>query len=186
MTNNIALLAQLGVRQLFHWSLGIAAMIATILCLNKTMFSWLSGKKYIWVICSIILVTLTLLFGVTKNGSTLWLMGFQVTEIIKLLMILFIAGYFYEKGKIMELYKNQFGSWLKYATPFGLMCFFSLITLILQKDIGPTFLLFLVFLIVIFCAGNRLSVTLVFILLTATVGYLFYSFGYPPIVRKAL
>ena len=64
------------------------------------------------------------------------------------------------------------------------MWLFVLIALYIQKDFGPVVLIFIVFLLMFFYAGNHNSMTLIFISLMVVVGYLSYQAGYPHIVRE--
>jgi cell division protein FtsW (lipid II flippase) len=55
--------------------------------------------------------------------------------------------------------------------------------ILIQGDLGPTFLLLTVFLLLFYYAGNRNLVTLLFIFLVALGGYVSYKTGYPHIVK---
>lgn len=182
--DNIQTLAQLGMKQFIFITLGGLLMILTIKGLQQRTFSWLSFKKYFWVIVSAGLIILTLLSGKKINGRSLWLFGFQTVELVKLLMLFFIAGYVYEKGKGLLIYQGgRFKSWLVYAGPFVVMTFFALIPLFIQGDLGPTFLLLLVFLLLFHVSGSPYKVTGFFIFFVAIGGWLAYQIGFPAMVR---
>lgn len=185
VTDNLITLSQLGIKYFTHMTLGILVMVLTIFGLNNRGFSWLSSKKYLWVMISVAVVLVTLLMGVEINGRRLWLFGFQTVELVKVLMLLFIAGYLYEHWRGIVFYResgNRF--WLKYSGPFVAMWFFALIPLYVQKDLGPVVLIFIVFLLMFFYAGNRNAITLIFISVLVVVGYLSYQIGYPHVVRE--
>jgi cell division protein FtsW (lipid II flippase) len=185
VTDNVLTLAQLGMKQFIFVVSGILVMIIAINLFNKRTFSWLSSKKYFWVLFSAILIIVTLLFGNEINRRRLWLFNFQTVELVKLLMLFFISGYIYEKGKGIVIYRqNNFREWLHYAGPFVIMWFFALMPLFIQGDIGPTFLIFVVFLLMFYYAGNRNIVTLSFIFLIIIIGYVSYKTGYPSIVHQ--
>lgn len=186
VTRNVATLAQLGLK---HFSSVVLGGLFLILpsCFGRRGISGLSSRKYIWVLLSVILTVLTLLFGTRINGRRLWFFGFQTVELVKLLMVLFMAGYIYERGKGIAVYAGgNFRMWAQYAVPFSLMCFFCLVPLVVQGDLGPTVLLFCVFLVMFHYAGNPRSVTALFILLLGIAGYVSYAAGWPAVVRQRI
>lgn len=185
ITDNVQTLAGLGVKHFIYLIFGILLILACLSFFDQRPWAWLASKKYFWVMISVGLIFLTLIFGKKINGRTLWLFGFQTVELVKLLMLFFLAGYIYEKGKGLLLYrKADFRTWLAYAGPFMVMWFFALVPLFLQRDLGPTFLIFIVFLVMFFGAGNRLLITGFFILIIAVAGYLSYQSGFPAMVRE--
>lgn len=182
--DNVLTLAQLGLKQFTSLIVGVLGLISATY-FKRHFFSRLSSKKYVWVFLSALLVIGTLLFGSKINERRLWLFGFQTVELTKLLMILFMAGYIYERGKGIAVYsKGDIRSWFQYAAPFAVMCFFGLIPIVIQRDFGPTVLLFAVFLIIFHYAGNRKVVTALFIILIAAISYISYKAGIPSVVRE--
>lgn len=181
---NVLTLAQLGMKHFVFVGAGIFLMLFSVKVFNRRVFSWFSSKKYSWVLLSALLIIATLLFGARINGKSLWLFGFQTVEFVKLLMLFFIAGYIYERGKGIEAYRHTgFNVWLSYAGPFVVMWFFALAPIFIQGDLGPTFLIFMVFLMMFYYSGNRHLITALFILLIIGGGYISYKAGYPSIVR---
>lgn len=182
--DNVLSIAQFGMKQFISAGMGMLLMLLSMNAFNGRGFSWLSSKRYLWVFLSAALIIATLLVGTRINGKSLWLFGFQTVELVKLLMLFFIAGYIYEKGKGIEAYRHMgFNAWLNYAGPFVVMWFFALAPIFIQGDLGPTFLIFMVFLIMFYYSGNRNLMTAAFILLIVAVGYISYKTGYPSIVR---
>lgn len=184
VSRNVLILAKLGVKHIYLIAVGLLAMIAPSF-VSQQGFSRLSSKKYLWVLLSALLICLTLLLGDKINGKRLWLFGFQTDELVKLLMVLFMAGYIHERGKGIAIFgRDNIRVWAQYAAPFMVMCFFGLIPMVLQGDFGPTFLLLVVFLLMFHYSGNRRLVTLLFILLIGIVGYVSYKTGYPSILHE--
>jgi cell division protein FtsW (lipid II flippase) len=184
VTQNVLALAKLGVKHIYFIALGLVVMIAPSL-LSQNSVTRISAKKYLWVLISAFLVFITLMLGDKINGKRLWLFGVQTGELIKLLMILFMAGYIYERGKGIAVFgRDNIRAWAQYAAPFLVMCFFGLLPLVIQRDFGPTFLFFVVFLLMFHFSGNRNIVTLIFIILVGIAGYISYKTGYPYIVRE--
>ena len=100
-------------------------------------------------------------------------------------MVFFIAGYLYERGKGITLSRHiGLRSWVSYGGPFVLMCFFAVLPLFIQRDLGPTVLIFIVFLLMFYYSENPISITLIFVLLVALGAYASYHIGYPGIVHE--
>ncbi len=183
--NNVSALLQLGQKQLFFSIAGILALIISINVFNDRVFARISSKKYFWVLLSVVLIIATLLFGTKINGKRLWLFGFQTVEMVKFLMVLFMASYIYEKGKGISIAGTTgLRSWPLYGGPFLVMCFFALTPLFIQGDLGPTIVIFAVFILLFHYAGNRDFITLLFVLIIFAVGYISYKSGFPHIVRE--
>ena len=57
--------------------------------------------KYTWALAGTLLLIITFLFGREVNGARLWIflgpIGFQPGEAIKVVLVIFIAGYLAEK-----------------------------------------------------------------------------------------
>jgi len=88
----------LGLRQTI-W-LGLAALFVIAGILFPAFLDSLSRYKYLWLISGLVLTGLTIFLGSNPsgNGPTLWLnflgIHFQPSELLKLLLIAFLAGYF--------------------------------------------------------------------------------------------
>jgi cell division protein FtsW (lipid II flippase) len=182
---NVLDLARLGMKHFINITLGTLICVGVVMLFGERMFSRISSIKYLWVLMAVALIGITLVFGNTINGRRLWLFGFQTVEIVKLLMLLFMASYVYEKGKGIEFYyKGRFTSWLRYVGPFLMMSIFGLLPIFIQKDFGPVFILSVVILIMFYYAGSRDSIAAFLVVLIFLAGYVSYSMGYPSIVRE--
>jgi len=133
---------------------------------------WLRRYRYTWLLLGLLLLGLTLVFGVNPSGADLrfWLgfrwpliggVYFQPSELLKLLLVVYLASYMAEKREIIELDFWQLGRWriarppMAYLAPLLLMWGMSLVLLGLQKDLGAATLFFLVFLIMLYLASGR-------------------------------
>lgn len=182
--DNVLTLAKLGMKHFIFVAIGVAIMIASITFLNQRMLAWFSSKKYLWIFASAVLITVTLILGTKINERRLWLFGVQTIELVKLLVVLFIVGYLYEKGKgIRASAQKGFKGWLSYGGPFIAMCFFALIPLFIQGDLGPTFLILIVFLLMFHYGGNPSLITLLFVVVIMFGGFISYTIGFPALVR---
>ncbi|MBI4320770.1 MAG: FtsW/RodA/SpoVE family cell cycle protein [Chloroflexi bacterium] len=127
--------------------------------------SRLKDYKYTWAVLGIALMAATLLFGrdLNNSGARLWLgygeIVFQPSEILKVLMVIFLAAYLDEKKELLSSrdYRLAFLRIpsLPYLGPLAAMWGLSIFILVGQKDLGPTLLLFGVFLTMLYVASSR-------------------------------
>jgi cell division protein FtsW (lipid II flippase)/cell division protein FtsI/penicillin-binding protein 2 len=150
-------------RQLIWFALGIALLVACALLPRG--LRWLRRYRYTWLIAGLLLLALTLVFGVNPagTGARLWIGAagfyFQPSELLKLLMIVFIASYLAEKRALLTLTATRLGRWqlppLAYLGPMLLMWGFSLLLLIWQRDLGAALLFFGTFLAMLYIATGQ-------------------------------
>jgi cell division protein FtsW (lipid II flippase) len=91
-----------------------------------------------WVVMAVTLLALTIKFGTGPEGSGVKvnLFGFQPSEIVKYLMILFLAGFFAANEKLI----SEYTSWSKRWSFFSFALIAILVTLmlfLLLGDLGP-------------------------------------------------
>ncbi|HIE40421.1 MAG TPA: putative lipid II flippase FtsW [Thiomicrorhabdus sp.] len=93
------------------------------------------GKLFLFAVLLLIAV---LIFGREINGSKRWLplgvMNFQPSEFMKLVIVIFMAGYLDRHATAV---KESFEAVIRLALPFGLMA----ILLLLEPDYGSTFVI---------------------------------------------
>jgi cell division protein FtsW (lipid II flippase) len=115
----------------------------------------------------VLLLLLTMVFGSDPNGSgaRLWLVvgpiNFQPMELVKLLLVVFLAAYLEEYRELLALAGRRLGPlWLPpvpYLAPMLVMVLAVLSILAIQSDFGPALLLFTVMLAMLYAASGRLS-----------------------------
>ncbi len=91
-----------------------------------------------WVVLAIALLSLTVLFGTGPEGSGVKvnLFGFQPSEVVKYLVIFFLAGFFAVNEKLI----SEYASWNKRWSFFSFALLAILLTLLLflvLGDLGP-------------------------------------------------
>lgn len=165
----------------------IVFALAALWCTSARLES-LTRKRYIYVLLSVILISLTAVFGEEIHGRRLSLnlgiMQFQTVELVKVLALLFMVGYFrYERG-FVEAGRNWLGLprdryLLPYLTLWGL----TLLPIFLQKDLGPTALLFALFLLVFYLGTGSGASVISGLAIMAVSGGLCYGLGVPSMVR---
>lgn len=123
--------------------------------------------RYTWLLLGLLLLSATLVFGVNPSGDVtaprLWLgfrvLFFQPSEILKLLLIVFLASYLAEKREIMADAGIGVGRWhlpsLPYLAPMLLMWGFCMVLLIWQRDLGAASLFFIIFLAMLFASTGQ-------------------------------
>src|SRR5829696_1323410 len=130
-----ALLAQ---RQLLYLAAGTAIMWLIVMLAGPThLMSLLQRYKYTWLLLSLALQAATFFFGTEINGARLWItvgpVQIQPSEIVKVTLAVFLAGYLAEKRELIG------SSWrigrvslppLPYLVPMGVMWAACLLTLV--------------------------------------------------------
>jgi len=148
----------------FVWIvLGFA--IATGIAGSRFELWWLSRYKYTFAAAGFALLVITALFGRKVNGARLWIgvgpLQFQSTEVMKLVLVVFIAGYLEEKRDLLTLGEHRWGPLrlppLQYVGPLGVMWLASLLSLLWQRDLGGTLLLLGVALAMLYGSTGRPS-----------------------------
>lgn len=148
---------------------GVWLLLATLclLCLAilPRNLAILRRYRYTWLIMGLVLLIATLLFGVnpTGFGATLWLplpilnqVYFQPSELLKLLLIVFLASYFDEREQLGQLAQGH-GRLQRfiYLAPLLLMWGFCIVLLVWQRDLGAATLFFIAFLALLYLATGK-------------------------------
>ncbi|MBI2251907.1 MAG: FtsW/RodA/SpoVE family cell cycle protein [Armatimonadetes bacterium] len=166
-------------KQIFWIILGIIASMILMGFLKN--YHLLEDYKYSLLILGIFLQIIVIIFGVEINQSKLWLdlkfFYFQPSEIVKILMVIFLADYLKENKDFFSLTLGNFKNTLKYLTPLLIMWGATLGILIFQKDLGMALLYFNVFLSLFFIATGRWDF-LIFGILIFIFGFYFCYFNF--------
>jgi len=130
--------------------------------------------KYFILIIGLLLATLTFVFGTYPGGEgpRLWLgvrgIYFQPSELLKLLLIFYLAAYFSEP-------RLETRSLVHSILPALLLFFISLGLLIAQRDLGTSLIFIVIFIFMLFTKFGKRRVILfgaLFLLAAAAIGYL--------------
>jgi len=149
---------------------------------------WLRRYRYTWLLAGMAVLALTLVFGVNPSGTgaRLWLgaggIYFQPSELLKLLLVVFLASYLDERRDALVAVEASLGRWRvphpAYLGPVLLMWGFSVVLLVWQRDLGAALLFFAVFLSVLYAATGQLRFVVTGLLLLGVVsaaGYLLFD-----------
>ncbi|HUE75872.1 MAG TPA: FtsW/RodA/SpoVE family cell cycle protein [Chloroflexota bacterium] len=143
-------------------TIGTIALIATV---SYPHLRRLRLYKYTLALAGLGLLAITAVAGHEAGGARLWLqfgpIRFQPTELLKLVLVLFRAGYLEERKEILARLGHRMGPFrippVGYLAPMALLWGFSLGMLVLQKDMGATLLLLGTAVLILFLATGRLS-----------------------------
>jgi cell division protein FtsW (lipid II flippase) len=125
-------------------------------------FRRLAGYKYVWVLGSIVLFVLVAVFGQEVNGAKLWIrvgpLQYEPVEVIKLFIVLFMAGYLAETADVLAAAKWwSIRANLKYLGPLFLGWATSMAILVFERDIGMASLLLATFAAMLYVATRRVD-----------------------------
>jgi cell division protein FtsW (lipid II flippase) len=133
--------------------------------------------KYLWLISSILLTTLTFFFGTypAGEGPRLWLgfsgVYFQPSELLKLLLIVFLAAYLAERIPVSF-------NFLQLILPTVVLFLIALFILVAQRDLGTASLFIIFYVIMIYLAiGKKRLLVLAgaFLIAVGILGYQLFS-----------
>lgn len=170
-------------RQVIWVVLGTAVL--TTVAIFPRDLRWLRRYRYTWLTLGLLLLAATLIFGVNPTGAetaNYWLrvplipgVYFQPSELLKLLLVIFLASYFGERDSLLRLrrYNGRFGP-LPYLAPLLLMWGFCMVLLVWQRDLGAATLFFIVFLALLYLATGDYRYVLGGVLLLVTAGVFAY------------
>jgi cell division protein FtsW (lipid II flippase) len=163
----------------------ISLALATTLAIVVRSDSWLRRYKYTWAAAGVGLLLLTFVFGTEINGQRLTLqlgpLSGQPTELLKVILVVFLAGYLSENRMLLMEQDTRLGPLrmapLAYLAPMVAMWAIALGIVVVQRDLGAALLFFGVFLALLYVATGRISLVIIgfvlFILGSAVMAMLF-------------
>ena len=122
---------------------------------SRLPYRYWKKAAYPGVLISIALLSLVLIpgFGLKAGGATRWLrtgyMSFQVSELVKIMLVIFLSHYFAKKiGHIKEFSRV-------FVIPLVIMM--AIVGLVLcQPDFGAAVIMVVVFMLMLYLAGSRI------------------------------
>jgi cell division protein FtsW (lipid II flippase) len=163
-------------------------VLATLMLLAVVLvpgdLRWLRRYRYTWLFAGLALLAMTLVIGVNPSGvgARLWLgaggIYFQPSELLKLLLLIFMASYLEERREVLLKVEARVGRWQvphpAYLGPMLLMWGFSMLLLIWQRDLGAALLFFGVFLAMLYAATGQGGYVLTGVILLVVAGMIGY------------
>jgi len=169
--------------QLVWFGIGLAAMLVVAIGVRDDGF--LRHYKYSWGLLAAALLVVTLLFGAEVNGARLWIVigpfGFQPSEAIKVMLVVFLAGYLAENRAVLAGASLRIGPValppIAYLAPMLVVFAAVMLVVVVSRDLGTALLFFGVFLTMLFVATGRRAYVLfgaVLFVVGAGVAYLLF------------
>jgi cell division protein FtsW (lipid II flippase) len=158
----------LGAKQLAFVVVGLIICVVTVRVTRN--LGWLRNYKYTWAAVGLGLVALTLVrarsfstdapsrdvlsIGLGTGGLT-----FQPSELLKICLVIFFAGYLSENQEMLALARFKVGPFalppLKHLGPLLVMLGVALLMIIGVRELGLALLIFGLFLSMLYVASNR-------------------------------
>ena len=198
----VALLTSLGVvllyrlpgpqatKQILWVVIGCAALVGTYALVDRV--GALANWKYLAGALALGLMVATVAFGVERNGARLWLsfggrFSFQPSELAKLLMVIFLAGFVAEKSRVLRgVAPGRLGVSVlqaRYLAPMLLMVALCLALFVGQRDLGTAALFFGLFVTMMYLATGR-PVHVVLSVALFAVGVVAAYYYFPHVARR--
>jgi cell division protein FtsW (lipid II flippase) len=151
----------------------LALAVITITALAVRSDAWLRRYKYTWAAVGIGLLLLTFVLGNEVNGALLTIQigpfSGQPTELIKVILVIFLAGYLSEFRPLLVEASMRLGPLrlppLPYLLPMLAMWAVALGIVVIQRDLGAALLFFAVFLALVYIATARAGYVVIGLLL---------------------
>jgi len=185
----------LGARQLVFLLIGLALCVGTVIATRD--LSWLRNFKYTWAVAGLVLVALTLLVAhsnfdpnnPSRDALTIHLgsqrgFSFQPSELLKICLVIFFAGYLSENREMLANAGYKLGPFtlppFKHLGPLLVMLGISLLMFMYIRELGLALLIFGLFLSMLYVASDRPSYVVTSLLLFgvgAFVAFRFYPYA---------
>ena len=123
--------------------------IILIVYLQFFNFKYFSRLSQLGIYLSVLLLLITLLFGISKGNASRWIMGFQPSDFAKIVLVIYTSRVLVIKKNNIKNFKDGL---LPVLWPVLLIC-----GLILPADFSTAILLFIVCFVLIFVAGAKLA-----------------------------
>lgn len=153
-------------RQVFGLALGLTSMVVVSLL----DYTWILNFYWLIYVFGVGLLASVLLFGTKVNGAKRWInigMRFQPSDIVKIMLILFLAKFF-------ELHEEKISKWH--------MIFLSLLLvgvhlglIYKEPDLSTTIVVALVFCVMIFMAGLSYKIVAGILVVCIPIAVIFMS-----------
>lgn len=174
----------LAVDQVNWIAIGTSMMVVTAAA--SRWYPRLRELKYTAALAAGALLVITGLLGTTINGARLWLtvggQTLQTTEVIKVLLVIFLAGYLSVAAPVLASPRIRFGgrtySALPYLVPLAATWLVTLLALAWLRDLGAIALLLLLAVVALYIATGRLrfvAAGLVLLAMTGIAGYILFG-----------
>lgn len=177
----------LAAKQAGWTAVGIAAYVVTLIGLRRVR-----SLQRIGFTCGLVGVALLLLpmvpkLGVSKFGARIWVevgaFSLQPGEFAKLALAVFFAAYLVERREMLAFATRRIGPIHvpepRLLVPVIMAWGFALVVMVFQKDLGSALLFFLLFMVLIWVATERIAYPLIGLAMFAVAAYFSWrNFGH--------
>jgi cell division protein FtsW (lipid II flippase) len=153
--------------------LALSILVLWLILRERGFIEVLRRYKYLWFALGILLLGLTFLIGVYPGGfgPQLWLgfagIFFQPSEMLKLLVVIFLSAYLADRLRVTFHFSQV-------LIPAFVIFAIAIAILLVQRDLGTSVLLLILFSIMLFLAAGRywlILLSLAGLILAAYLGY---------------
>ena len=178
--------------QVIFLFLGVALMVGTLAVVKN--LEVVKRYKYVLGIAGIILLVLPMFIGTEIYGSKLWIkiggFQFQPGEFVKVLIVLFLAGYLAENRELLSI-SNRTVLGIKFPRlrllyPLFIVWGVCLLVVAFERDLGSALLFYTIFLIMLYVATGRVSYVIIGLALLAVGAFGMYQIMSHVQVRVAI
>lgn len=153
--------ANLASRQVIYLALGFLLLWGMMTFVRR--LNWLRRYKYTLALLGVMLMVITMVFGVEVNGARLWLdlrfILVQPGELVKVILVAFLAGYLADHHDLLTGH-YRLGPLrlppIPYLIPLVFMWLMAVMIVVLQNDLGTALLFFGIFLAMLYASTGRL------------------------------
>lgn len=146
----------------FLWLLLGSGVLAFVLIFLPS-YRPLGEYQYLYMLLGLGLLGVTLLWGTEVRGMRGWLemkgVRFQPVELVKLLLVLFLASYFQQHRELLARGGRRFAFFTlpppQSLGPLFVIWGLSLLFLIFQRDLGAALIFFFTFLLLLYLATGK-------------------------------
>ena len=157
--------------------------LATGLAVTVRSDRWLRLYKYTWAAAGVALLLATFVLGEEVNGARLSLtlgpVSGQPSELLKVILVVFLAGYLSEFRPLLVEESTKVGPIslppVPFLAPMVGMWAIALGIVVIQRDLGAALLFFTVFLFLLYVATGRPGYVVMGILLFLVGAFLMYQ-----------
>lgn len=152
-------------KQVIWIGLGLFVLLLVLSPLFQNL-SWMRRYKYTWAVLGILLLVATLVAGRgpadapdVKIYFDFGFFQFQPSELLKVILVVFLAAYLYDKRDLLVNKKFRLGPLpvppIPYLAPLLLILALTIVTVIIQRDLGAALLFFGIFITMLYVASGQ-------------------------------
>jgi cell division protein FtsW (lipid II flippase) len=170
--------------QQLSWTIIAGGAFAATILIPRDLTA-LARFKWTWALLGLLLLVAPLfpVIGREVNGARIWITvgpgSFEPWEAVKILLVIFFAGYLEEYREVLAQTPRRIGPFpvppVPYLVPILAMWGIAMLVMIFEKDMGATVLFFGIFLAMLYLATGEAFYALVGMLMLVLGGFVAYQ-----------